>query len=198
MPKQRCKHREPTRALSQTRGHAGSLLSRDESSPPPGTAKMGKVTHACTSVIPVHLKKKCSTEACFEQDQGVFCQAIEICTTSAVCCLPMERQAAYTGKHGAQWKSERTMSNYIFENAAPQASQRFSSLETLYDPWTIRHLEATSIGPGWQCWEVGAGGGSIAAWLGERSGPIGFILVTDIDPRFLVESALLDQPTIEI
>ncbi len=42
------------------------------------------------------------------------------------------------------------MSNYIFENAAPQAGQRFTSLEILYDPWTIRHLEATGIGPGWQ------------------------------------------------
>jgi ubiquinone/menaquinone biosynthesis C-methylase UbiE len=90
------------------------------------------------------------------------------------------------------------MSSYIFENAAPQAGQRFTSLETLYDPWTIRHLEATGIGPGWQCWEVGAGGGSIAAWLGERCGPTGHVLVTDIDPRFLVESASLDQPTIEI
>jgi hypothetical protein len=38
------------------------------------------------------------------------------------------------------------MSNYIFENAAKQAAQRFTSLETLYDPWTIRHLEATGIG----------------------------------------------------
>jgi ubiquinone/menaquinone biosynthesis C-methylase UbiE len=90
------------------------------------------------------------------------------------------------------------MSNYIFENAAQQAGQRFSSLETLYDPWTIRHLEATGIGPGWQCWEVGAGGGSIAAWLGERSGSTGHVLVTDIDPRFLMELAVLDQPTIEI
>ena len=90
------------------------------------------------------------------------------------------------------------MSNYIFENAAPQAGQRFSSLETLYDPWTIRHLEATGIGPGWQCWEVGAGGGSIAAWLGEHSGKSGHVLVTDIDPRYLVELATLNQPTIEI
>jgi ubiquinone/menaquinone biosynthesis C-methylase UbiE len=90
------------------------------------------------------------------------------------------------------------MSNYIFENAGEPTGQRFSSLETLYDPWTIRHLEATGIGPGWQCWEVGAGGGSIAAWLGERSGSTGHILVTDIDPRFLTESAALDQPTIEI
>ncbi len=67
------------------------------------------------------------------------------------------------------------MSNYIFENAAQQAGQRFSSLESLYDPWTIRHLEATGIGPGWQCWEVGAGGGSIAAWLGERCGSSGHV-----------------------
>ena len=48
------------------------------------------------------------------------------------------------------------MSSYIFENAAPQASQRFTSLEMLYNPWTIRHLEVTVIGPGWQFWEVGA------------------------------------------
>jgi ubiquinone/menaquinone biosynthesis C-methylase UbiE len=90
------------------------------------------------------------------------------------------------------------MSNYIFENAAQQAGQRFTSLETLYDPWTIRHLQATGIGPGWQCWEVGAGGGSIAAWLAERCGQSGHVLVTDIDPRFVVESAALAQPQIEI
>ena len=90
------------------------------------------------------------------------------------------------------------MSNYIFDNAGQQAGQRFSSLETLYDPWTIRHLEATGIGPGWQCWEVGAGGGSIAAWLGQRCATAGHVLVTDIDPRFLVESAALAQPQIEI
>ncbi len=90
------------------------------------------------------------------------------------------------------------MSNYIFDNAGQQAYQRFTSLETLYDPWTISHLEATGIGPGWQCWEVGGGGGSIAAWLAERSGPVGHVLVTDIDKRFLMESAALDQPTIEI
>jgi hypothetical protein len=35
------------------------------------------------------------------------------------------------------------MSTYIFDNAAQQASQRFASLETLYDPWTFRHLEAS-------------------------------------------------------
>lgn len=90
------------------------------------------------------------------------------------------------------------MHNYIFDNAAQQASQRFSSLETLYDPWTIRHLEATGIGLGWQCWEVGGGGGSIAAWLAECCGPSGSVLVTDIDQHFLQGNTALAQPTIEI
>ena len=90
------------------------------------------------------------------------------------------------------------MSTYLFDNAGKQAGQRFSSLETLYDPWTICHLEATGIGAGWQCWEVGAGGGSIAAWLAERSGKAGHVLVTDLDPRFLLESATLAHPHITI
>jgi ubiquinone/menaquinone biosynthesis C-methylase UbiE len=94
---------------------------------------------------------------------------------------------------------EAALSQYIFDNAAQlQANQRFSSLETLYDPWTISHLERTGVGPGWHCWEVGAGGGSIAAWLAQRCGPSGYVLVTDIDERFLVESAALHQPMIEI
>ena len=90
------------------------------------------------------------------------------------------------------------MSNYIFDNASPEASQRFASLETLYDPRTIRHLEATGIGPGWLCWEVSAGGGSIAVWLAERCGANGRVLVTDIDPHFLTESAALAHQQIEI
>jgi ubiquinone/menaquinone biosynthesis C-methylase UbiE len=96
------------------------------------------------------------------------------------------------------FEKEDTMSSYIFENAAPQASQRFTSLEQLYDPWTTRHLQATGIGPGWQCWEVGGGGGSIAAWLAEQCGPTGHVLVTDIDPRMLTVLATLGQPQIEI
>jgi hypothetical protein len=53
----------------------------------------------------------------------------------------------------AVFAKEDPMSTYLFDHAAQQASQRFASLETLYDPWTIRHLETTGIGPGWQCWE---------------------------------------------
>jgi len=81
------------------------------------------------------------------------------------------------------------MANYIFDNAAErETGQRFSSLESLYDPHTTRHLVTTGIGPGWRCWEIGGGSGSIGVWLSDRIGPEGHVLVTDIDPRFLAES----------
>ena len=90
------------------------------------------------------------------------------------------------------------MSRYIFDNAAPQAGQRFASLETLYDPGTIRALATTGVGPGWRCLEIGGGGGSIAAWLADRVGTTGHVLVTDIDPHFLAALAALDRPNIEV
>jgi SAM-dependent methyltransferase len=77
------------------------------------------------------------------------------------------------------------MSQYLFDNTAPQTAERFASLAALHDPTTIRHLEALAVGEGWACWEVGGGGGSIAVWLARRVGDSGHVLVTDIDPRFL-------------
>ena len=76
-------------------------------------------------------------------------------------------------------------SAYILDNAAREAPARFDALSALYDRATIQYLENTGVGPGWQCLEVGGGGGSIAAWLATRVGPTGHVLVTDVDPRFL-------------
>ena len=74
---------------------------------------------------------------------------------------------------------------YALSNSDPAAPGRFNALSALFDSETIRHLQACGVGEGWNCLEVGGGGGSIAAWLGNRVGPTGHILVTDIDPRFL-------------
>jgi len=80
------------------------------------------------------------------------------------------------------------MTSYIFDNAAEhETEQRFSSLEFLYDPPTRRYLDATGLGRGWRCWEIGGGSGSIGLWLSDRIGPEGHVLITDIDPRFLAE-----------
>jgi SAM-dependent methyltransferase len=79
----------------------------------------------------------------------------------------------------------RPKSTYLLDNAAPQAPVRFGALSALYDCGTIQHLDNLPVGPGWNCLEVGGGGGSIATWLAARVGNTGRVLVTDLDPRFL-------------
>ena len=51
------------------------------------------------------------------------------------------------------------------------------------------------MGPGWRCLEVGAGGGSIAAWLCRRVAPAGSVLATDLDTTLLEE---LTYPNLEL
>lgn len=76
-------------------------------------------------------------------------------------------------------------SGYVLNNANREAPARFDALSETYDRGTIRHLQERGVGEGWQCLEVGGGGGSIASWLAGRVGSTGRVLVTDIDPRFL-------------
>jgi SAM-dependent methyltransferase len=75
------------------------------------------------------------------------------------------------------------------------ASARFAALSAIFDSSTKRHLLDRGLAPGWQCLEVGGGGGSIASWLSERVGDGGRVVVTDIDTRFL-ES--LKLPNLEV
>lgn len=70
---------------------------------------------------------------------------------------------------------------------------RLDLLEARNDPATIAHLECIGVRPGWWCWEVGAGGGSITRWLCDRVGPTGYVLATDIDTRFVDR---LDEPNL--
>jgi hypothetical protein len=78
---------------------------------------------------------------------------------------------------------------YAFDNARAVQRDRLDTLETLFDPGTIRQLEARGVAPGWRCFEVGAGGGSIAAWLCDRVGPEGTVLATDLDTKWVSELA---------
>jgi SAM-dependent methyltransferase len=74
---------------------------------------------------------------------------------------------------------------YAFDNARSVQEQRLRALEELLDGGTIRLLEARGVGPGWQCAEIGAGGGSIAGWLARRVGDSGRVVATDLNVRFL-------------
>ncbi len=84
---------------------------------------------------------------------------------------------------------------YTLDNAWRQARERLSLLENILDPLTIDHLQATGVGAGWRCLEVGGGLGSIAAWLCDRVGASGGVVATDIDTRFLQS---LNRPNAEI
>ena len=79
------------------------------------------------------------------------------------------------------------MAGYTLDNAWNQASARLAALEAVFDSGTIRYLDGIGVGDGWRCLEVGAGGGSIAAWLARRVGAGGCVLATDIDTRFAEE-----------
>lgn len=77
------------------------------------------------------------------------------------------------------------MTRYVFDNVAAQAVDRMVCLETAYDPVTRQRLTEVGVGPGWRCLEIGAGGGSVAAWLSERVGESGRVLATDINTRLI-------------
>jgi len=77
------------------------------------------------------------------------------------------------------------MSRYALDNADAVARRRLLALEAVFDPGTFRVLAEAGVAAGAHCLEIGAGAGSVAGWLAERVGPVGSVLATDIDPRFL-------------
>jgi SAM-dependent methyltransferase len=85
--------------------------------------------------------------------------------------------------------SDDAPERYLLDNAQAEAGARFTALSTLFDPSTFRHIDALGIGPGWRCWEVGAGGRSVPEWLAARVGPGGRVLATDIDVSWLPDDA---------
>ncbi len=58
-----------------------------------------------------------------------------------------------------------------FVRGTPE-QDRLALLELLFDPATLRHIDAIGVRPGWRCLEVGAGAGSIARALAERGGEV--------------------------
>ena len=93
------------------------------------------------------------------------------------------------------------MSIYLFDNAAPPAGERVTSLEHCYDKATIANLEALGVGEAWQCLEVGGGNGSVAHWLADRIGPTGKVVATDINVSLMrppVSNLEIDPARVEL
>ena len=79
--------------------------------------------------------------------------------------------------------------DYLLSNRRAEAGTRFEAISELFDPWTFRHLDDLGVTTGWRCWEVGAGGPSVPAWLADRTGPGHEVLATDIDVSWLPADA---------
>jgi SAM-dependent methyltransferase len=78
------------------------------------------------------------------------------------------------------------MLTYLYDNGGVQSLERLRGLEAIEDVNTISMLESLQHLEGLRCLELGAGAGSIAAWLAGRVGPTGHVLATDIDVSHLV------------
>jgi SAM-dependent methyltransferase len=87
------------------------------------------------------------------------------------------------------------MADYALDNAWEQARRRLALLEQQLDPLSQRRLAALGVSKGWQCLEVGGGGGSVTRWLCQQVGRSGHVMATDLDTRFLQE---IDEPMLEV
>jgi SAM-dependent methyltransferase len=72
-------------------------------------------------------------------------------------------------------------------------NKRLALLERIFDPRSRAIREF--ILPGSRCLEIGAGRGSMAAWLAERVGEGGHVVATDIDVTYLNR---LRRPNLEV
>jgi 2-polyprenyl-3-methyl-5-hydroxy-6-metoxy-1,4-benzoquinol methylase len=72
----------------------------------------------------------------------------------------------------------------IFNHGTAEEEERLTLIEEEQDPYTCSCIEALGPQLNWQCLEVGAGRGSMAAWLAERC-PEGQVVALDLDTKLL-------------
>jgi SAM-dependent methyltransferase len=69
----------------------------------------------------------------------------------------------------------------VFARSWGQEEDRLAALERQLDPVSRAAIGQLGLAAGWRCWEAGAGGGSMAAWLAGQVADSGSVLATDID-----------------
>jgi ubiquinone/menaquinone biosynthesis C-methylase UbiE len=79
---------------------------------------------------------------------------------------------------------------YLFSHTWEGEGDRLMALSSALDPTTRRQLAGVGVGDGWRCLEVGAGTGTIAAWLSEQVGPKGSVVATDISLALMEQRGL--------
>jgi 2-polyprenyl-3-methyl-5-hydroxy-6-metoxy-1,4-benzoquinol methylase len=84
---------------------------------------------------------------------------------------------------------------YLLDHSWELEFARLATLARALDPGTIRRLDTLGVAAGWQCLEVGGGGGSIAQWLCRRVGLRGRVVATDLETAFL---EAIHEPNLEV
>ncbi len=100
---------------------------------------------------------------------------------------PDRGHAVPTGVSGAS--DDSASGRYLLDNQRAEAGERFVAMGELFDATTFHTLEATGVGSGWRCWDVGAGAPGVGIWLADRVGTSGRVLVTDLDTTWLGDGA---------
>ncbi|HEX2297803.1 MAG TPA: methyltransferase domain-containing protein [Pseudonocardiaceae bacterium] len=80
---------------------------------------------------------------------------------------------------------------YVFDNDSAHAREQHRCLAEMLDSMTTARLSRLGVADGWNCLELGAGGGSVAGWLARRVAPTGRVLATDIKPGHLAPAPCL-------
>jgi SAM-dependent methyltransferase len=73
---------------------------------------------------------------------------------------------------------------YEFGQDALRERERLAAVERAFDGFTQSVLTEVGVLPGWRCWEIGAGGGSIARWLATVVGSAGHVLASDANDHW--------------
>ena len=84
---------------------------------------------------------------------------------------------------------------YVYDQDWKEERDRLAGMEQLWDDGTKAIVESLGISPGWRCLEIGAGAGSIAEWLADRTAPDGEVLATDVSTRYL---SAIERPNLEV
>ncbi|HEX6499868.1 MAG TPA: class I SAM-dependent methyltransferase [Micromonosporaceae bacterium] len=72
---------------------------------------------------------------------------------------------------------------YVLDNDEPTAVAMLDCLSGVLDELTTARLREAGVPVGGRCLEIGAGNGSIAAWLADRVGIAGEVIATDVKPQ---------------
>lgn len=72
----------------------------------------------------------------------------------------------------------------LFSQSAADETARLAAEADAYDPISIARLRELGVGPGWRCADIGAGPGSITAWLAAEVAPAD-VYAVDLDTTLL-------------